>query len=105
MFIDVYYYVRLILVLELVSQFTCMALSIRMISACTTAIFDFGFGYNGFPYMSPYTIKNYFFKRANCDATWILLLENVIQVSYSFIGVLSKYLYKNITHRCVQLYK
>ena len=45
--------------------------------------------------MSLYTIKNYFFKRTNSDAAWILLLEkNVIglQVSYSFIDVYSKQL-------------
>ena len=34
------------------------------------AIFDFGLGCNGFPYMSLYTvtIKKYFFKGANSDA-------------------------------------
>ena len=38
--------------------------------------------------MSQYTIKNYFFKCANSDAAWILLLGKNIRY-YSFIGVYS----------------
>ena len=50
------------------------------------ASYDFGLRCNRFPYMSPYTIKNYFFKCTNSDATCMDPFKRVLGL-HSFISV------------------